>query len=181
LATVSLDFKGVGVTASSTGPGTVRVDIPMIDDYGRVSLQADQVITGTGLYTVEFDYTWLDPNTSWDGSNFGWRLPAGVYEIGTNITASNTPGRYAVRIFDSTAGTVLAIANSVSHATSDYEHTTHISTIIAVNDVSNVIQIQVDLPYVSSCIINGEYGLYTPFDNASGIRVLTDFWYHKLQ
>jgi hypothetical protein len=181
LATTSLDFVGAGVTAQSTGPGTVQVNVPLIDDYGRMSKDANQNIGGAAVTTVQFDYTWLDPNNRWDAATYSWFLPVGVYEIGTNITMENNPLEYAVRIVNLTNnGQILAIANSVAHQASDYEHTTHLSTIIELQDPSRI-RIEVDTPYTVTCTINGLYVAYAPFDNIGGNRTLTDFWYHKLK
>ena len=181
LATTSIDFVGVGVNAQSTGPGSVQVSVPLIDDYGRRALDTPMNIAAPGLYVIQFDYNWLDPNNRWDIVNDGWNLPVGVYEIGTNVTAYNNPVEYAVRIVNFTnAGQILAIANTTAHQGSDYEHTTHLSTIVQLGDAS-VIRVEVDIPYSNGCTINSQYIGYAPTDAIQGNRLLTDFWYHKLK
>jgi hypothetical protein len=151
-------------------------------DYGRVSLDFNQNVTpATGLTTVQFDYIHLDPNGRWNGMGYWWNLPAGVYEIGANITCYNNPLEYAVRIYNVQSGQIVAIANTVSHTVTDLEHTTHVSTIIQLVDAASRIVVQLDTPYqMSGYTINGGYIGYIASDNFGGNRVLTDFWYHKL-
>jgi hypothetical protein len=128
----------------------------------------------------------LDPNSRWNGTNYTWNLISGVYEIGTNITVSGTsgtsgsPGPYAVRIVNDTTGAVLAIANSVANLASNYEHTTHLSTIIKTT-TDTPIRVDVDLPQATlTCTIHGVYTGYDPYDAETGANVLTDFWYHRV-
>jgi hypothetical protein len=183
LAATSIDFVGGAVTALSTGPGTVQVSVPTPSiDYGRVAKDANQAVApGAGLTNVQFDYVHLDPGGRWDAVNYWWNLPAGVYEIGANITCYNNPLEYAVRIWNAQGGQILAIANTVAHNNSDLEHTTHVSTIVQVLDASSRIMVQLDTPYqAGGYTINGAYVAYIASDNNPGTRVLTDFWYHKL-
>ena len=183
MATTSIDFVGGAVSAVSTGPGTVQVNVPAPSiDYGRVAKDFNQnVLPAVGLTIVEFDYVHLDPNGRWNAGNYWWNLPAGVYEIGANITCYNNPMEYAVRIINQASGQILAIANSVSHVNSDVEHTTHISTIVQLLDASSRIMVQLDTPYqMGGYTINGAYVAYVASDNNPGTRVLTDLWYHKL-
>jgi len=151
-------------------------------DYGRIALDVNQPVTPfTGLTIVQFDYVHLDPNARWNAANYWWNLPAGVYEIGANITCYNNPLEYGLRIWNVQGGQIFAIANTVAHATSDLENTTHVSTIIQILDASSRIQVQLDTPYqMSGYTINGAYVGYIPSDNNPANRVLTDFWYHRL-
>jgi hypothetical protein len=157
------------------------VPTPSID-YGRVAKDVNQVVAGGAfLNTVEFDYVHLDPNTRWDAVNYWWNLPAGVYEIGVNITAYNNPGEYAVRIVNRQSSVILAIANTISHQNGDLEHTTHLSTIIQLSDASHRIQVELDTPVnFVGYTINGAYLGYAASDAITGQRILTDFWYHKI-
>jgi hypothetical protein len=183
LAATSIDFVGGAVYALSTGPGTVQVNVPTPSiDYGRVAKDVSQIVAaGNFLTTVEFDYVHLDPNTRWDAANYWWNLPAGVYEIGANITAYNNPQQCAVRIVNIQAGVILAIANTISHQNGDLEHTTHISTIVQLLDASSRIQVQLDTPLnLTGYTINGTYLGYVASDATTGLRILTDLWYHKL-
>jgi hypothetical protein len=179
LAAISLDFVGSGVTAQSTGPGTVQVNVPMINDYGRVSLENNQNCVTPGIYQVNFEYIWLDPLNRWDNIGKWWLLPAGVYEIGTNITAFNNPAEYSIRLYNASTGQPFAIANSISHLIGDLEHTTHLSTIVQFVDPTRI-QVLVDAPYHTGFTISAQYTGYAATDNITGIRLLTDFWYHKL-
>jgi hypothetical protein len=183
LAATSIDFVGGAVSAVSTGPGTVQVNVPTPSiDYGRVAKEVNQIVAGGAfLTTVEFQHVHLDPNTRWDAANHWWNLPAGVYEVGANITAYNNPLECAVRIVNSQSGVILAIANTISHLNGDLEHTTHISTIIQLLDASSRIQVQLDTPNnLLGYTINGTYLGYIASDNITGQSILTDFWYHKI-
>jgi hypothetical protein len=183
LAATSIDFVGGAVSAVSTGPGTVQVGVNLgTADYGRVALDINQPVGGfTGLTIVQFDYVHLDPNTRWNAANYWWNLPAGVYEIGANITCQNNPAEYAVRLINQATGQILAIANTIAHQIGDLEHTTHVSTIVQLLDASSRIMVQLDTPYqMTGYTINGAYIGYVASDNNPANRVLTDFWYHRL-
>jgi hypothetical protein len=162
--------------------------------YGRVSVEASYDITAAAIYVVNFSNLWLDPSNAWDNTNNVWGLVAGVYEIGTNITMRNNPNSYAVRIVSraSATTTILATSNSISHLagtsgtsgpSSDWEHTTHLSTIVQLTNDSDV-WVELDLPNTAACTVVGSYSAsptyYEAFDSDSCAYTLTDFWFHRL-
>jgi hypothetical protein len=182
-AVVGINFVGDAVLATQTSAGQVQVTLATMT-CGRVALEVSYPITGAGIYQVAFDYIWLDPSGSWNAPSKEWRLAPGVYEIGTNITMRDNPNLYAVRIVDMASNTILATSNSLSHIPSDYEHTTHLSTIVEFTNNARV-AVLLDLPNIAACTVVGSYATvpplyYAAFDAAICVYTLTDFWFHRI-